>query len=169
MANLTSGINTFNTDKDSNSGIESVWLTSQSNIAALTYSNGVATTFTGATTSMYYQFKPRKYTSSFGSKINVNAQNGTSFYTTNINLQFDKLDVTKRNIVSILSKGTFNAIVKTANGDYWMAENLDLTESSFESASNTGEFAGYKLSLTTNDTKDILCVTASLVNTLGLS
>lgn len=169
--NLTGGINTFNGCKDGVESITSIYLTSAGNVVSPTYSGGTVSNFTGATSGVYFEFKPRKNTSSFGSKAVVNAQNGTSYFDQSITLQFDKLDVAKRNVIQVLAQGTLNAIVKDGNSNYWMLgmiNGLDLTESTFESGVAKGDFSGYKIVLNGKEASEMYAVASTLTTSLGI-
>ena len=64
-----------------------------------------------------YQFSPE--TDSMSSNIQVNAQNGTKYWQTDLLMVFNRMETTKRVEIMAMAQGELVAIVKDANGLYW--------------------------------------------------
>lgn len=71
---------------------------------------------TGAT---WYRYQFRRNTGSFTSTLNVDDANGVNYVSTEITLQFTRMEAQKRAAIAALAKGGLAALVKDANGVWW--------------------------------------------------
>ncbi len=114
---------------------------------------GVITAITIASGASFYKYQFRKGTGSMTSTLNVDAANGVNYVSTELVLQFTKMETRKRIEMSALAVGELVFIVKDANGKYWF---LGLNEAVTASAGagQTGQAVGdgnfYSITLTDN-------------------
>jgi hypothetical protein len=101
-------------------GIVEVYLANKSDVSAVTETSGKITAITMASSAKFktYQFKPA--TSSMSSNYQVNQENGTVFVQTDLLMVFNRMETAKRIEISAMAQGELCAIVKDANGLYWL-------------------------------------------------
>lgn len=84
-----------------------------------TVSAGTITSLTVASGASFYKYEFRKGTGSMTSTLNVDAANGVNYVSTELVLQFTKMETRKRIEMAALAVGELVLIVKDANGKYW--------------------------------------------------
>ena len=77
----------------------------------------VTAVVTAETTWHRYQF--RRNTGSFTSTLNVDDANGVNYVSTEITLQFTRMEAAKRAAIASLALGGVAVLVKDANGIWW--------------------------------------------------
>jgi len=104
------------------------------------------------------EFKPysfRKNTGSMTSTLNVDAAAGVNYISTELNLVFSKMEVTKRLEIAALSVGDLEIIVKDANGTYYfLGYDEPVNATSGEGATGTQATDGNSYSITFTDESD---------------
>ena len=98
-----------------------------------------------------YKFAPE--TSSMSTNLQVNAQNGTRFWQTDLLMVFNRMETAKRVEVKAMAEGELCAIVKDANGLYWfLGYDEPLMSSAGDALSGTarGDRNGYSVTLQDN-------------------
>jgi len=106
----------------SQGGIVKAWLTNFADgifsVSADTEGNPVIVTgvSSGAT---FYEYNFRKGTGSMTSTLNIDDANGINYVSTEILLQFNRQETTKRTAIAALALGGLAGIVKDGNGKYW--------------------------------------------------
>lgn len=98
-------------------GIVKAWIAPANDNATVTESAGVITNISNI--SEYHAFNFKKNTGSMTSTLNVDIANGVNFVTTNLVLQFNRMDTEKRIEMQALALSDMQVIVKDANGTYW--------------------------------------------------
>ena len=95
-------------------GVRSIRIATLADYLALapTVSSGLITAW-GAVATPFYKYEQLKETSSMTETINASAQNGTVYYTPEVNIVLSKLDATKRNEIKLLAQNRLVAIVET--------------------------------------------------------
>ena len=106
-------------------GVVEVYLANKADVTAITKTADKVTAITmreisTGVTAMFkrYQFKPE--TASMTSNYQVNQANGTAFVQTDLVMVFTRMETAKRIEVSAMAQGELIAIVKDANGLYWL-------------------------------------------------
>lgn len=108
--------------RDSLGGIVKVWVSTNINIPSVNASLGTSGEITHIDSSVASSFKPFEFfknTGSMTTNANVSDTAGTSF-TTEVNLQFMKMETAKRIEVMGLMFEETCVIVKDSNKKYWM-------------------------------------------------
>ena len=133
---------------ESTGGIKNVFIGAYSETPVWTVTSGVITGVVNPAT--FYKFKFRPQTATFDEEGTHSVENGTNFYTQNINLSFHKKDTTKRNNIMALAGTSMHVIVQTQNDDYWlcgMQNGVLMTASSSKSGQGFGDFSGLTMGL----------------------
>lgn len=105
----------------SRGGLSTIWIGEWKEGAYTTTSAGTVSAIDSGVT--LYKIELRRNTSSLSSTLNVDENNGTSYVQTDLLVEFTKMDKEPRLIVSALSKGSFLAIAKDANGQFYALGN----------------------------------------------
>ena len=155
-------------------GIVAVWLANFEDVSAVTVADNKVSAITMASTAKFkkYNFKPG--TGSMSSTLNKDNAAGTSYVSTDLVLQFNRMETTKRVEMTALSQGELMAIVKDANGIFWLlGRNEPLLSSAGDGQTGTARGDGnrYTLTLQDNDATfpfEILdtAITTDIVDTL---
>jgi hypothetical protein len=100
-------------------GIKRAWVANYDDVAAITETTGKVSGLTMETGKTFKEFAFRKGSSSFTSTLNVDAANGVSYVSTEINLVFSKMESQKRVEMAALAVGELAVIVEDMNGTLW--------------------------------------------------
>lgn len=136
-------------------GIVAVWLANFEDVSAVTVTENKVSAITmasGTTPPKFkkYNFKPG--TGSMTSTLNKDNAAGTSYVSTDLVLQFNRMETTKRVEMTALSQGELMAIVKDANGIYWLlGRNEPLLSSAGDGQTGTARGDGNRYTLTLQD------------------
>ena len=119
MANCTSytlsGLNAG--CKDSVGGVAKIWLADQSEVS-WTVNDGIAKPSQGSVEQAFKVYNLRRGAASMTSTLTVN-DNAGSYFTTEIAMNFLKMETAKRIEVMAMLMGQSTGIVKDNNGKYW--------------------------------------------------
>lgn len=99
-------------------GIRTIWLAPYDEAVTITAESGVITDISNLDDFVKYNF--RKNTGSMTSTLNVDPANGINYVSTELNLVFGKMETSKRIEIQALVLSEVFAIVKDANGKYWL-------------------------------------------------
>lgn len=101
-------------------GVAAIWLAPYEENAATVSTGGTeVVNLNTAYTETFKKYYFKKGNASMTSTLNVDATNGTNYVSTELLLQFNKMETKKRTEISALSNYDIMAIVKDANGKYW--------------------------------------------------
>ena len=107
-------------------GIKNVWVALKCDVAATKGqddANNYVATVTAAdsqkTPKPFFEYAFRKNTSSFTSTLNADQDNMTSYWTTELTMQFKKTEAVKRMSLMALVQNDCVAVVEDQNGTYW--------------------------------------------------
>lgn len=100
-------------------GIAEVYIASRDDVTTVTVTEDKVTAITMGSTAKFKKYYFRPQTGSMTTNLQVNAQNGTNYWLTDLILQFTRMETTKRIEISALAVNDMVAIVKDANGVYW--------------------------------------------------
>lgn len=135
-------------------GITKVLLTEYSDALYTLNSAGteVSAVSSGAT---WYEFTFRKGSSSMTSTLNVDDANGINYVSTELQMQFGKMETSKRVAVAALAKSELAGIVKDSNGKYWaLGLSEAVTASAGEGATGAARGDSNHYSITLLDNHD---------------
>lgn len=140
---------------ESTGGVKTVYIGAFNEATAFTYdADSIIDTVT--TTESFYTFKFKPQTASLTEEGTHSIENGTTFYTQNVAMNFHKMDATKRNRVLDLAYVPTHVIVETQNGDYWfvgLKNGANLTASTAATGQAYGDLNGYTVTLTALEPK----------------
>lgn len=152
---------TFNLCDPSMGGIVKLYLANADEVSAVTIGTAstlsdegiTAITMSGGT--KFQEFTLKKNTSSFTSTLNV-SDNGASYISTVISYVMPRMDAAKRAAMNALIMSEAVAIVKDANGNYWMVGDSDNPLTNTAGTGETGTAKGdanqYTVELTAEQT-----------------
>lgn len=141
-----------------------------------TYSDNIYTvdstahTISGISTgTTWYEYNFKKGVCSMTSTLNVDNANGVNYVTTELVLQFLKMDTAKRVEVGALCTGDIAVIAQDANGKYWalgMTEPVNASAGTAQTgqAKTDGNF--YQITLTDDNPEFPYEVTKAAIDTL---
>lgn len=138
--------------ENSKGGIVVVYAANYADVTP-TVSAGTITAITVASGASFYKYEFRKGTGSMTSTLNVDNANGVNYVSTELALQFTKMETRKRIEMAALAVGELVLIVKDANGKYWyLGKDEAVTASA--GAGQTGQAVSdgnfYSITLTDN-------------------
>ena len=100
-------------------GIAEVLICNHDDITAVTLSDGIVSAITTATSKKFKKYAFRPGTGSMTSTLNVDAANGVNYVSTELVLQFNRMETTKRVEMAALATNDLAVIVKDNNSKYW--------------------------------------------------
>ena len=138
-------------------GIKAVYLANFEDVSAVTITDGKVSGITMVTpasgtapTFKKYNFKPG--TGSMSSTLNKDVAAGTSYVSTDLVLQFNRMETTKRVEMTALSQGELMAIVQDSNGLFWLLGRTEpLVASAGDGQTGTARADGNRYTLTLQD------------------
>ena len=108
-----------------------------------------------STGTTFYEYNFKKGVAHMESEQTIDATNGVNFVTTNLYVQFNKMDSAKRLEMKALSTGDLVAVVKDANGKYWvLGYESPLQASASNSQTGTARTDGNFYGITLTDEQD---------------
>lgn len=143
---------TIGCDDKKQGGIKTVYIAEYTTVTGITLNASADTVSAITMTSgaQFYKYDFVKNTGSFIETSQVNTDNNTVFYQPEIQLQFSKQEVVKRNQFKQLAQTDTIAVVLTSAGKYWLVgsdKGLTLTAGSSEAGKASADFNGYKFTL----------------------
>ena len=104
-------------------GVLEVLLANKADISAITIASNKITAITmassGTTTAKFHRYQFAPETASMSSNLQVNAQNGTKYWQTDLLMVFNRMETAKRVEIMAMAQGELVAIAKDGNGTYW--------------------------------------------------
>lgn len=143
LKGITRGCDTFM------GGIEKVFIACFDDVTDVTVEEEVITAIESSE-SAFKEFSFRKQTGSVTTNITKDEATGSTFYESDIVLQFAKQETAKRVEIGALAVGDLVVIVKDNNGTYWYFGKdfpVSLKEGAGETGTAFGDFNGYNLTL----------------------
>lgn len=136
-------------------GIAEAYIANREDVKAVTVSDDKITAITMADSAKFKRYYFRPQTGSFTSTLNVNPQNGVNYVSTDIVLQFTRMETTKRVEIAALSVNDLVLIVKDANGVYWyFGYDNPVNASAGDGQSGTARDDGNRYQITLQDTSE---------------
>ena len=100
-------------------GITEVLLANREDVSAVTADSGKVTEITMASSAKFKRYTFARNTGSMTSTYTIDQASGVRYVTTDLLLQFNRMETAKRVEISALAVNDLVAIVKDANGIYW--------------------------------------------------
>lgn len=104
----------------SKGGVAEVYLANYEDVTDVTVADGEVKGITMASGKKFKRFYFRPGTSSMTSTLNIDNAAGVNFVQTLLTMLFSRMETTKRVEMSALAVNDLRAIVKDANGVYWL-------------------------------------------------
>lgn len=132
-------------------GIVEVLLANVDDVSAVTISSNKVTGITMAASAKFHRYALRRNSGSLTSTYTVNADTGNVFVTSEVMMQFSRMETSKRVEVSALAQADVLAIVKDNNGLYWLVGDADhplgLSAGDGPTGQNISDRNGYQVTL----------------------
>lgn len=133
-------------------GIVEVFIASYDDVASKTLTDDAVSAITMAAGKYFYRYSFKKGTGSMTSTLNVDAANGVNFVSTDLVLQFNRMETTKRVEMSALAVNECVVVVKDANGKYWyLGYDEPVSASAGDGQTGTARTDGNRYSITLQD------------------
>ena len=100
-------------------GIVEVMIANFADVTGVTITDGIVSAVTMAASAKFKKYSFAKNTGSLTSTYNIDAASGVKYVTSDLLLQFNRMETSKRVEITALSLGDLAVIVKDANGKYW--------------------------------------------------
>jgi hypothetical protein len=160
----------------SKGGVQKVYLTELSNTASLVIASGVATTFTLAQGTEFFEYNLSMGGSSADATWGGDRAAGSSYYTHKVQIQLPQFETAIRNEIMILGQATLQAIVKDENGKYFLyggysgssadARGLQMTEGVGQTGTASADLNGFNISFTSDELDLPLEIPSSMIAAL---
>ena len=152
-------------------GVEKIYITDWCNIESYVEASSEVTAITMATTSQFWEYQFNRNTSSYEETINVNIENGSTFFNQSVNLILHRRDKTKAEAIRELAAGQkqLAIIALDSNGIYWLFgkdSGAYLTEVAGGSGVAKGDANSYNLTFTSEEADNAPEVDATIVPAL---
>ena len=100
-------------------GIVEALIANYADVTGVTVSDGIISAISMASSAKFKRYSFAKNTGSLTSNYNIDAASGVKYVTTDLLLQFNRMETSKRVEITALALGDLAIIVKDANGKYW--------------------------------------------------
>lgn len=100
-------------------GIVEVLIANHADVTAVTLTTGVISAITMASSAKFKKYSFAKNTGSLTSTYTIDAASGVKYVSSDLLLQFNRMETTKRVEITALALGDLAVICKDANGIYW--------------------------------------------------
>lgn len=150
-------------------GIKEVYITELANVTAMTDTSGVITSLTKAVGQRFWKYNLVRETSNATETINGNEQNGTIYYSQNVQMVLNKRQASVRNEVMRLAKNNLIMIVVENSGRaflYGKEHGLILAQGESGTGTAWADRNGYTLPFAGNEEELAPEVQLSIVETL---
>lgn len=100
-------------------GIVEVFIANFDDVTEVAVTDGQVSTITMAASAKFKKYSFAKNTGSLTSTYNIDAASGVKYVTSDLLLQFNRMETSKRVEITALALGDLAVICKDANGKYW--------------------------------------------------
>lgn len=133
-------------------GIKNVYLANHADVASITVTTDQISAITMNSTAKFKKYAFKRGTGSMSSTLNVDAANGTNYVSTDLVLQFNRMETTKRVEMTALAQGELAAIVEDMNGKFWyLGKDEPVSASAGDGQTGTARSDGNRYTLTLQD------------------
>ena len=122
-------------------------------VTAVTLTDGVISAITMASSKKFKKYNFNKNTGNLTSTYHSDPASGVRYVTSDLLLQFNRMETTKRVEMTALAIGDLAVIVKDANGKYWLLgkdEAVVMTAGDAQSGTARADRNGYSVTLQDN-------------------
>lgn len=136
----------------SKGGIIEVYLANFDDVASITEADGKVKGITMETGKKFFKYNFKPNTASMTSTLNVDLAAGVNFVQSELVMLFARMETTKRVEMSALAVNELRAIVKDANGVYWLlGEEEPLVATAGDGQTGTARTDANRYSITLQD------------------
>ncbi len=133
-------------------GIVEVYIANLDDVATKTVTTGQISAITMASGATFKGYAFPKNTGSLTSTYNIDAAAGVKYVSSDLVLQFNRMETAKRMEISALALGDLAVICKDANGKYWyLGYDNPVTLSAGDGQTGTARTDANRYSVTLND------------------
>ena len=100
-------------------GIVEALIANYADVTGVTVSDGIISAISMASSAKFKRYSFAKNTGSLTSNYDIDAASGVKYVTSDLLLQFNRMETSKRVEITALALGDLAIIVKDANGKYW--------------------------------------------------
>ena len=150
-------------------GIVEVLLANRENVQSVSAESGKISGITMASTGKFKKYTFARNTGSMTSTYTIDQASGVKYVTTDLLLQFNRMETTKRVEISALAVNDLVAIVKDANGIYWYLgydEPVNASAGDGQTGTARSDANRYTITLQDNSKEMPMEVEASIVDGL---
>lgn len=164
--------------RDSVGGVQTIWLIENSNLydasgnSTVTSASGTVTALNKVSGKRFWKFEVPRATAMTMNGITASQENGTIFYTHQVEFPVNQRNATMRNIVATLAKNRLTFVTLEGDGVYRMfgkAFGLFMDSSEGGSGTALGDRNGYVLKFSSQETEDFLVVPANIAANLEVA
>ena len=150
-------------------GIVEVLIANYDDITSVTVTDGMISASTGADVAPFKRYSFARNTGSLTSTYNLDPASGTKFVSSDLVLQFNRMQTQARVEITALALGDLVCIVKDANGKYWYLgkdEPVNASASDGQTGTARSDANRYTITLQDNSLEMPYEVDASIVDDL---
>lgn len=150
-------------------GIVEVLIANYADVSAVSLTDNKVSGITMVSGKTFYKYNFARNTGSLSSNYTIDDTTGAKFVASDLVLQFNKMDTTKRIEITALAQGELMVIVKDANGAYWLlGKDAPVRASAGDGLTGTAraDRNGYSITLQDNSLEMPLEVLASIIDSL---
>lgn len=150
-------------------GIAEVYLANKEDVSSITATSGKITALSMATSGKFKKYTFARNTGSMTSTYTIDQASGVKYVTTDLLLQFNRMETTKRVEITALAVNDLVAIVKDANGTYWFLgydEPVNASAGDGQTGTARGDANRYTITLQDNSKEMPMEVESSIIDGL---
>lgn len=161
--------------RDSVGGVQTIWLIENSNLydasgnSTITSASGTITALNKVSGKKFWKFEVPRGTAQTMNGITASQENGTIFYTHQVEFPINSRNASMRNIIATLAKNRLTFVTLEGDGVYRMfgkAFGLFMDSSEGGSGQGLADRNGYVLKFSSQETEDFLVVPANIAANL---
>ena len=150
-------------------GIVEVLIANHADVSSVAVSDGMISTITMAQSAKFKRYNFAKNTGSLTSTYTLDPASGVKYVTTDLLLQFNRMETAKRVEITALALGDLAVICKDANGKYWYLgkdEPVNASAGDGQTGTARSDANRYTITLEDNSLEMPFEVDASIVDAL---
>lgn len=151
-------------------GILEVMIANADDVSGVTITEGIITAISMAASAKFKKYYFNKNTGNLTSTYNLDPASGVRYVTSELLLQFNRMETQKRVEITALALGDLAVIVKDANGKYWYLgkdEPVNASASDGQTGTARGDANRYTITLQDNSLEMPYEVDSSIVDALA--
>lgn len=138
-------------------GIVEVYIANRADVASITLTDGKISAITMESSKKFKAYSFAKNTGNLTSTYTLDPANGVNYVTSQLLLQFNKMETTKRVEMTALALGDLAVICKDANGIYWyLGYDEPVNASAGDGQTGTARSDSNRYTITLEDTSNEL-------------